>query len=559
MTKAETTTLSMAPGASGGREILIDVRGLKVAFRSGQTDTLAVKGICFHIGKGETVALVGESGSGKSVSALSIMKLLPYPAASHPGGEITFEGQDLIKASERQMQTVRGNRISIIFQEPMTSLNPLHTIEKQVGEVLKVHRGLDDKAVRSRVVELLRKVGIRDPESRLGDYPHQLSGGQRQRVMIAMALANEPDLLIADEPTTALDVTIQAQILELLADLKKEFGLSMLLITHDLGIVRRMAERVYVMRYGEIVEEGHTEAIFAAPQNSYTKHLIESEPKGRAEPSAADAPVIVETDNLKVWFPIKRGFLRKTVDHIKAVDGVSLKLREGGTLGVVGESGSGKTTLGLALLRLISSDGPIVYSGRRIDGLNSKEMRPLRKEMQIVFQDPYGSLSPRLSVSQIIEEGLQILSPELTYDQRRERVRHSLQDVGLDPDSLDRYPHEFSGGQRQRIAIARATVLEPKFIMLDEPTSALDQSVQAQIVDLLRDLQKKRGLGYLFISHDLKVVRALCNDVIVMRNGKVVETGTAEEIFAAPREDYTKALLAAAFDLKVVNRGATAV
>ncbi len=559
MTKAETTTLSTTAGAKGGRETLIDVRGLKVAFRSGQTDTLAVKGISFRVGKGETVALVGESGSGKSVSALSIMKLLPYPAASHPGGEIAFEGQDLIKASERQMQTVRGNRISIIFQEPMTSLNPLHTIEKQVGEVLKVHRGLDDGAVRSRVVELLRKVGIRDPESRLADYPHQLSGGQRQRVMIAMALANEPDLLIADEPTTALDVTIQAQILELLAELKKEFGLSMLLITHDLGIVRRMADRVYVMRHGEIVEEGQTEAIFAAPQNPYTKHLIESEPKGRAAPGDADAPVIVETDNLKVWFPIKRGFLRKTVDHIKAVDGVSLKLREGGTLGVVGESGSGKTTLGLALLRLISSDGPIVYSGRRIDGLNSKEMRPLRKEMQIVFQDPYGSLSPRLSVSQIIEEGLQILSPELTYDQRRERVRHSLHEVGLDPDSLDRYPHEFSGGQRQRIAIARATVLEPKFIMLDEPTSALDQSVQAQIVDLLRDLQKKRGLGYLFISHDLKVVRALCNDVIVMRNGKVVETGTAEEIFAAPKEDYTKALLAAAFDLKVVNRGATAV
>jgi microcin C transport system ATP-binding protein len=559
MTNAETTTLSKVSGPSGGRDTLIEVRGLKVAFRSGQTDTVAVNGISFHIGKGETVALVGESGSGKSVSALSIMKLLPYPAASHPGGEIVFEGQDLIKASERQMQGVRGNRISIIFQEPMTSLNPLHTIEKQVGEVLKVHRGLEDGAVRSRVVELLRKVGIREPESRLADYPHQLSGGQRQRVMIAMALANEPDLLIADEPTTALDVTIQAQILELLADLKKEFGLSMLLITHDLGIVRRMADRVYVMRYGEIVEEGETEALFAAPQHPYTKHLIESEPKGRASPAVADAPVIVETDNLKVWFPIKRGLLRKTVDHIKAVDGVSLKLREGGTLGVVGESGSGKTTLGLALLRLISSDGPIVYSGRRIDGLNSKEMRPLRKDMQIVFQDPYGSLSPRLSVSQIIEEGLQILSPELTSEQRRERVRHSLQEVGLDPDSLDRYPHEFSGGQRQRIAIARATVLEPKFIMLDEPTSALDQSVQAQIVDLLRDLQKKRGLGYLFISHDLKVVRALCNEVIVMRNGKVVETGTAEEIFAAPKEDYTKALLAAAFDLKVVNRGATAV
>ena len=559
MTKADTTELAQSPARNGARETLIDVRGLKVAFRSGTTDSLAVKGASFHIGKGETVALVGESGSGKSVSALSIMRLLPYPAASHPGGEILFEGRDLLKAGETEMQKVRGNRISIIFQEPMTSLNPLHSIEKQVGEVLRVHRGLDDGAVRTRVVELLRKVGIRDPETRLGDYPHQLSGGQRQRVMIAMALANEPDLLIADEPTTALDVTIQAQILELLADLKKEFGLSMLLITHDLGIVRRMSDRVYVMRHGEIVEEGATEAVFVEPKHPYTKHLIESEPKGRASPAPKISPVLVETDNLKVWFPIKRGLLRKTVDHIKAVDGVSLKLREGDTLGVVGESGSGKTTLGLALLRLISSEGPIVYCGRRIDGLGSKEMRPLRKEMQIVFQDPYGSLSPRLSVSQIIEEGLQILSPELTYEQRRERVRQSLKEVGLDPESLDRYPHEFSGGQRQRIAIARATVLEPKFIMLDEPTSALDQSVQAQIVDLLRELQKKRGLGYLFISHDLKVVRALCNEVIVMRNGKVVETGTAEAIFAAPKEDYTKALLAAAFDLKVVNRGATAV
>jgi microcin C transport system ATP-binding protein len=559
MTKADTTTRATTASTQGARETLIDVRGLKVAFRSGTTDSLAVKGASFHIGKGETVALVGESGSGKSVSALSIMRLLPYPAASHPGGEILFEGRDLLKADEREMQKVRGNRISIIFQEPMTSLNPLHTIEKQVGEVLRVHRGLDEGAARMRVVELLSKVGIRDAVSRLADFPHQLSGGQRQRVMIAMALANEPDLLIADEPTTALDVTIQAQILELLADLKKEFGLSMLLITHDLGIVRRMSDRVYVMRHGEIVEEGATEAVFVDPKHPYTKHLIESEPKGRASPAPADSPVLVETDDLKVWFPIKRGMLRKTVDHIKAVDGVSLKLREGDTLGVVGESGSGKTTLGLAILRLISSEGPIVYSGRRIDGLGSKEMRPLRKEMQIVFQDPYGSLSPRLSISQIIEEGLQILSPELTYDQRRDRVRHSLKEVGLDPDSLDRYPHEFSGGQRQRIAIARATVLEPKFIMLDEPTSALDQSVQAQIVDLLRDLQKKRGLGYLFISHDLKVVRALCNEVIVMRNGKVVETGTAEEIFAAPKEDYTKALLAAAFDLKVVNRGATAV
>jgi microcin C transport system ATP-binding protein len=559
MTNAATSTRMQRPEPVPSRETLVDVRGLKVAFRSGDKESLAVKGASFHIGKGETVALVGESGSGKSVSALSIMKLLPYPAASHPGGEIVFEGRDLLKATETEMQKVRGNRISIIFQEPMTSLNPLHTIEKQVGEVLRVHRGLDEGAVRTRVVDLLRKVGIRDPEARLADYPHQLSGGQRQRVMIAMALANEPDLLIADEPTTALDVTIQAQILELLADLKAEFGLSMLLITHDLGIVRRMADRVYVMRHGEIVEEGRTEDLFADPKHPYTRHLIESEPRGRGTPAAADAPVLVETDNLKVWFPIKRGLLRRTVDHIKAVDGVSLRLREGGTLGVVGESGSGKTTLGLAILRLISSEGPIVYSGRRIDGLNSKEMRPLRKEMQVVFQDPYGSLSPRLSVSQIIEEGLQILSPELDYEARRDRVRAALKDVGLDPDSLDRYPHEFSGGQRQRIAIARAMVLEPKFLMLDEPTSALDQSVQAQIVDLLRDLQAKRGLGYLFISHDLRVVRALCNEVIVMRNGKVVETGTAEQIFASPQQDYTKALLAAAFDLKVVNRGATAV
>jgi microcin C transport system ATP-binding protein len=538
---------------------LIDVKGLKVAFRSGSDDVLAVKGVSFHVAPGETVALVGESGSGKSVSALSILKLLPYPAASHPGGAIMFEGRDLISATEPQMQKIRGNRISIIFQEPMTSLNPLHTIEKQVGEVLRVHRGLDGEAVRRRVVELLGKVGIRDPESRLSDFPHQLSGGQRQRVMIAMALANEPELLIADEPTTALDVTIQAQILELLASLKKEFGLSLLLITHDLGIVRRMADRVYVMRHGEIVEEGAAEKVFTEPKHPYTRHLVEAEPKGRAPAMDTAAAPVLETTDLKVWFPIKRGLLRKTVDHIKAVDGISLKLRQGQTLGVVGESGSGKTTLGLALLRLISSQGPIVYRGQRIDGLNSKEMRPLRKEMQVVFQDPYGSLSPRLSVSEIIEEGLVIQRPEMTYPDRRERVRSALKEVGLDPDTLDRYPHEFSGGQRQRIAIARAMVLEPKFVMLDEPTSALDMSVQAQIVDLLRDLQHKHGLAYLFISHDLKVVRALCNDVIVMKNGKVVEEGPSEQIFTAPREDYTRALLAAAFDLKVAHRAATAV
>ena len=533
---------------------LVDVKNLSVAFKAGKSQSVAVKGVSFTIGKGETVALVGESGSGKTVSALSILKLLSYPAASHPTGEIRFGGKNLLAASEDEMQKIRGDQISIIFQEPMTSLNPLHTIEQQVGEVLRVHRGMDEAAARTRVVELLGKVGIPNPEGRLASYPHQLSGGQRQRVMIAMALANEPDLLIADEPTTALDVTIQAQILELLTDLQREMGMAMLLITHDLGIVRRMAERVYVMQHGLIVEDGATEAIFTSPQHAYTKHLLAAEPKGKPPAFDAGAPVVVQTDNLKVWFPVKRGIFRKTVDHVKAVDGLSLKLRSGQTLGVVGESGSGKTTLGLALLRLISSEGPIAYVGRRIDGYSSKEMRPLRKEMQVVFQDPYGSLSPRLSVFEIIEEGLLIQQPEMTYDGRRTRVAQSLKEVGLDPASLDRYPHEFSGGQRQRIAIARAMVLEPKFVMLDEPTSALDMSVQAQIVDLLRELQERHNLAYLFISHDLKVVRALCNYVIVMKNGKVVEEGPAEDIFKAPKENYTRALMAAAFDLKVAHK-----
>jgi microcin C transport system ATP-binding protein len=538
---------------------LVQVRDLSVAFRSGDTTSLAVKGVSFEINKGETVALVGESGSGKTVSALSIMRLLPYPAASHPSGEIIYNGKDLLKVSEAEMRDIRGARISIIFQEPMTSLNPLHTIEKQVGEVLKLHRGMDDKAIRARVLELLRRVGLRDPEKRLSAFPHQLSGGQRQRVMIAMALANEPDLLIADEPTTALDVTIQAQILELLKELQSELGMAMLLITHDLGIVRKMAERVYVMNNGKVVEEGKTADIFADPKHPYTRHLISAEPKGEPPPMDPTAPIVVQTDDLKVWFPIRKGLLRRTVDHVKAVDGLSLKLRAGQTLGVVGESGSGKTTLGLAIMRLISSKGQVAYLGKRIDGLNSKAMRPLRKEMQIVFQDPYGSLSPRLSVGQIIEEGLLIQQPHLSYEERRARVAQALSEVGLDPEAQDRYPHEFSGGQRQRIAIARAMVLEPKFVMLDEPTSALDMSVQAQIVDLLRDLQQRHNLAYLFISHDLKVVRALSSYVIVMRNGKVVEEGSAEEIFRAPKSDYTKALLAAAFDLKVEHRGALAV
>ncbi len=536
------------------KPMLVDVRNLSVAFGEGDQAVRVVDRVSFNIAKGETVALVGESGSGKTVSAQSILRLLPS-AASHPTGEILFEGNDLLKADEPAMRAVRGRRISIIFQEPMTTLNPLHTIEKQVGEIIKLHQQLSDEATRIRVIELLAKVGIREAEKRLGSYPHQLSGGQRQRVMIAIALANAPDLLIADEPTTALDVTIQAQILELLAKLQSEMGMAMLLITHDLGIVRRMADRVYVMRNGEIVETGAAEDVFTNPTHTYTRHLIDAEPKGAPPIADLNAPVVLETDDLKVWFPIKRGLLQRTVDHVKAVDGLSMKLRAGETLGVVGESGSGKTTLGLALLRLVSSVGPIAYVGQRIDKLTNSEMRPLRKDMQVVFQDPYGSLSPRLTVGQIIEEGLLIQHPDMGDDARRTKVGTALREVGLDPNAQDRYPHEFSGGQRQRIAIARAMVLEPKFVMLDEPTSALDQSVQAQIVDLLRELQNRRGLAYLFISHDLKVVRALCHYVIVMQNGKVVEEGLAKDIFENPKQDYTKALLAAAFELSVVHRG----
>ena len=532
---------------------LVKVENLSVDFHSGGKVTHVVKNVSFEVGQGETVALVGESGSGKTVTALSILRLLPYPSALHPSGMIEFQGENLMKLPPEALRRIRGNKISMIFQEPMTSLNPLHTIEDQVGEVLKIHRGLSNSAAKARVLDLLTKVGIEDPESRLASYPHQLSGGQRQRVMIAMALANEPDLLIADEPTTALDVTIQAQILQLLLDLKSEFNMAMLLITHNLGIVRKMADRVCVMNNGEIVEQSSTKELFAAPQHAYTKHLLAAEPKGSPPTLDLKAPVVLEAKDLRVWFPIKRGFLRQTVGHIKAVDGIDLAVREGQTLGVVGESGSGKTTLGLALLRLISSNGPIVYLGNRIDGFDSKRMRPLRRDMQIVFQDPYGSLSPRLSIGQIIEEGLLTQTPTPPPEERRNRVARALHEVGLDPAMLDRYPHEFSGGQRQRIAIARALVLEPKFLILDEPTSALDVSVQAQIVDLLRDLQERHKLAYLFISHDLKVVRALANEVIVLRHGKVVEKGPARELFANPKTPYTKALLAAAFELEATH------
>ncbi|MHA7969310.1 ABC transporter ATP-binding protein [Rhizobium sp. CAU 1783] len=534
---------------------LLSVRDLSVAFHQGGKETLAVDHISFDIAPGEVVALVGESGSGKSVSASSILKLLPYPSASHPSGQILFEGRDLMTASERELRAVRGNDITMIFQEPMTSLNPLHTIEKQIGEILALHQVVSGEAARERTLELLRQVGIRDPEKRLTAYPHELSGGQRQRVMIAMALANRPKLLVADEPTTALDVTVQAQILDLLRQLKAEHGMSMLFITHDLGIVRKFADRVCVMTKGKIVESGPVETIFTDPQHDYTKKLLASEPRG--EPPALDPakPIVMQGDDIRVWFPIKAGFLRRVVDHVKAVDGVDMVLRAGQTLGVVGESGSGKTTLGLALARLISSRGRISFIGQDIDKYSFAEMRPLRDRLQIVFQDPFGSLSPRMSVGEIIAEGLKVHERALSADERDARVCWALDEVGLDTATRWRYPHEFSGGQRQRIAIARAMVLKPRFVMLDEPTSALDMTVQAQVVDLLRDLQKKHDLAYLFISHDLRVVKALANEVIVMRAGKVVEQGPAADIFHAPRADYTRALMAAAFNLEAVEIG----
>ncbi len=540
---------------------LLSVRDLSVAFSHGAhggPETLAVDRVSFDIAKGETAALVGESGSGKSVTALSILKLLPYPAARHPSGAITFNGRELLRLTEREMRRVRGDDITIVFQEPMTSLNPLHTIEKQIGEILLLHRGLTGNAARARTLEVLTQVGIPDPQSRLASYPHQLSGGQRQRVMIAMALANEPDLLIADEPTTALDVTVQAQIIELLQDIQKRLGMSLLFITHDLGIVRKIAQTVCVMKEGKIVEQGAVERVFAAPTHPYTRALLAAEPKPDPAPPQPDAPMVLQATDLKVWFPIKRGLLRKVVGHIKAVDGVSVDLRKGETLGVVGESGSGKTTLGLAILRLISSEGPIVFMGHPLQGLRFKQMRPFRRDMQIVFQDPYGSLSPRLSIADIIKEGLQVHHPDMTERQRDARVVRALGDVGLDPATRFRFPHEFSGGQRQRIAVARAIVLEPTFVVLDEPTSALDMLIQSQMVDLLRELQKRRNLTYLFISHDLRVVAALASRLVVMRQGKVVEAGAAADLFKNPKTDYTRALFAAAFNLETAPMGVVA-
>ena len=538
---------------------LLSVNNLTVSFCAPGHTVEAVKGVSFDLEKGETLALVGESGSGKSVTALSILQLLHYPMASHgSGSSIKFDGLELVGASEPVLRDIRGNRIAMVFQEPMTSLNPLHTIEKQIGETLNIHKGMRGAAARARTIELLRLVGLPEAEHRLGAYPHQLSGGQRQRVMIAMALANEPDILIADEPTTALDVTIQAQILQLLKDLQARFGMALFLITHDLTIVRKMADRVLVMTEGAIVERGRVEALFTAPQHPYTCKLLAAEPRGEPETLDPPPPVLVEVHQLRVWFPIKSGLFRRTTGHIKAVDGVELSLRAGETLGVVGESGSGKTTLGLALLRLIDSTGEISFDGRRLDAMSSTALRPLRREIQIMFQDPFSSLSPRLSIAQIVEEGLKVHRLGGNAAARRQEIERVLAEVGLDPAAADRYPHEFSGGQRQRVALARALVLKPRFLLLDEPTSALDMSVQAQMVELLRALQARHGLAYLFISHDLRVIKAMAHEVLVMKEGKVVESGTAATIFATPKTAYTRALMAAAFNLEVIEAQATA-
>ncbi len=534
---------------------LLTIEDLGVRFHVEGEDVEAVRSASLSIERGETVALVGESGSGKSVTALSVMQLLPYPRASHPHGNVRFDGEELLGAESTRLQELRGDRVAMVFQEPMTSLNPLHSIEKQLCETLILHRGLSRAEARNRAMELLGLVGLPDVEERLDAWPHQLSGGQRQRVMIAMALANEPDLLIADEPTTALDVTIQAQILALLKDLQARLGMAILLITHDLGIVRHMADRVYVMSDGEIVEHNTTESLFTAPQHPYTRTLLASEPQGEPAPIDETAPEVIRTHNLKVHFPIKRGLLRRTVGHVKAVDGISLNIRAGQTVGIVGESGSGKTTLGQALLRLVASEGPIEFDSRDIQGWQQKQIRPLRRQMQIVFQDPFASLSPRLSAFQIIEEGLLIHAVGGDYHQRRQLVAEAMVEVDLDPLTMDRYPHEFSGGQRQRIAIARAMALKPRFVVLDEPTSALDKTVQAQIVELLLQLQERHGLAYLFISHDLKVVRALASELIVMKEGLVVEQGPTQEVFAAPQEPYTRALIAAAFDIEAIEDG----
>ncbi|HBY13298.1 MAG TPA: microcin ABC transporter ATP-binding protein [Rhodobacteraceae bacterium] len=527
---------------------VLQIQDLNVAFSQDGRQVDAVRGVSFEVARGEVVALVGESGSGKSVTAMSSVALLG--ANAKVTGSIRYNGQQMVGASRDLLQQVRGNEISFIFQEPMTSLNPLHTIEKQLRESIELHQdprqSLTGAEIEARIIALLERVGLPDPASRLGAYPHQLSGGQRQRVMIAMALANGPELLIADEPTTALDVTIQAQILDLLMLLKQQDGMGMLFITHDLGIVRQIADRVCVMQDGKIVETGPTKDIFKAPQHPYTQKLLNAHSVGAPQPFDPSASVIAQATNAKIWFPIQRGVLKRTVGHVKAVNDVSLTLRAGETIGIVGESGSGKSTLAMAIMRLISFEGKIAFDGRDIGALKTRDLRALRKDMQIVFQDPYGSLSPRMTCAQIIAEGLGVHGTPSGRSQE-DLVEEILQEVGLDPEMQHRYPHEFSGGQRQRIAIARAMVMRPKLVVLDEPTSALDMTVQVQIVDLLRNLQKAHGLAYLFISHDLRVVRAMSHTVIVMKEGDVVEHGPVSEVFEAPKTQYTRGLMAAAF------------
>ncbi|HEX8596094.1 MAG TPA: ABC transporter ATP-binding protein [Pseudomonas sp.] len=524
---------------------LIEIRDLAVEFVAGDGCQRVVEGISFDIRRGETLALVGESGSGKSVTAHSILRLLPYPLARHPSGTIRYGGEDLLTLSEKKLRAIRGNKIAMIFQEPMTSLNPLQCIEKQINEVLGLHKGLMGKAATARTLELLELVGIPEPQKRLKALPHELSGGQRQRVMIAMALANEPELLIADEPTTALDVTVQLKILELLKQLQARLGMALLLISHDLNVVRQIANRVCVMQRGCIVEQASCEELFRSPQHAYTKTLLSAEPSGGPADNPPGAPLL-EVEDLRVWFPIKKGLLKRTVDHVKAVDGIHFSLPQGQTLGIVGESGSGKSTMGLAILRLIGSQGTIRFQGKTLDCLSQQQIRPLRRQMQVVFQDPFGSLSPRMSVGEIVGEGLRIHRLGTAAAQEM-AIIEALREVGLDPETRHRYPHEFSGGQRQRIAIARALVLKPALILLDEPTSALDRTVQRQVVELLRTLQTKYNLTYLFISHDLAVVKALSHQLMVVKQGQVVEQGDAQAIFAAPKHPYTQQLLEAAF------------
>lgn len=536
---------------------LLQVENLSVNFKTPERVFNAVKNVSFTIDEGQTVALVGESGSGKSVSALSVMQLLPYPLASHPeGSSIKFNGEELVGKKDSFMRHIRGSQIGMIFQEPMTALNPLHTIERQIGEVLRLHQKMNESDARTRVKELLDMVQLPMMKERMKAYPHELSGGQRQRIMIAMALANDPELLIADEPTTALDVTVQAEILELLEELQTNLKMAMLMITHDLSIVEKFADHVCVMKDGEIVEQDTSGKIFKSPAHEYSKKLLGAIPRGTANPPKSRSAQIVQGTSVKVHFPAKKTFFGKVNQWIKAVDEIDVTIKSGHTVGVVGESGSGKSTLGYALLRLVNSQGKITFEDKDISNFKRKQMTPLREDMQVVFQDPFSALSPRMSVADIIGEGLKVHRPDLDAKGRDDLVVESLKDVHLDPATRHRYPHEFSGGQRQRIAIARAMVLHPKFVVLDEPTSALDVSVQVEIIDLLRELQEKHSLAYLFISHDLRVVRAMSHDMIVMKNGKVVESGKAEDIFNNPKDTYTKTLLEAALNLKAKKQAA---